>query len=54
MPPAKTIKLADLIDNSRVLYLTNDPNFAKVYIEEKRLLLEVLKEGNSILMGKSK
>ena len=42
---AKTIKLADLIDNT-VDIVTHDPDFAKVYLEEKRLLLEVLKEGN--------
>jgi (p)ppGpp synthase/HD superfamily hydrolase len=45
---SKTIKLADLIDNSSSI-LQYDPGFAKVYIEEKRLLLEVLKEGNHAL-----
>lgn len=45
---AKTIKLADLIDNSRSI-LDRDPEFAKVYLEEKRLLLDVLKEGDPIL-----
>jgi (p)ppGpp synthase/HD superfamily hydrolase len=49
---AKTIKPADLIDNtgSIVLY---DPEFAKVYLEEKRALLEVLKEGDQTLWAKA-
>lgn len=47
-PEAKTIKLADLIDNSRSI-LERDPKFAKVYIEEKRRLLEVLREGDPTL-----
>jgi guanosine-3',5'-bis(diphosphate) 3'-pyrophosphohydrolase len=45
---AKTIKLADLIDNCRSIILY-DKNFAKVYMKEKRQLLEVLKEGNEVL-----
>jgi hypothetical protein len=47
---AKTLKLADLIDNSRSI-LERDPGFARVYIEEKRLLLEVLREGDPTLWG---
>lgn len=44
----KTIKLADLIDNS--LTITEyDPEFAKVYLTEKRALLEVLKDGDKTL-----
>ena len=45
---AKTVKLADLIDNSRTI-LTLDPDFARVYIKEKARLLEVLTEGDPIL-----
>lgn len=45
---AKTIKLADLIDNARNIQ-TFDPDFAKVYMQEKRLLLEVLKDGDESL-----
>ena len=41
----KTIKLCDLIDNA-VSILQYDKDFAKVYIKEKELLLEVLKEGD--------
>lgn len=47
-PRAKTIKLADLIDNSRSI-LALDPDFARVYIKEKALLLEVLREGDPTL-----
>ena len=51
-PNAKTIKLADLIDNSRSI-IDRDPKFAKVYLEEKRLLLEVLKEGDQTLWNQA-
>lgn len=44
-PAAKTIKLADLIDNARSI-VAHDPKFAKVYMAEKALLLDVLREGN--------
>lgn len=47
-PQAKTIKLADLISNSRSI-VERDPKFAKVYLAEKRALLEVLKEGDPTL-----
>ncbi len=47
-PRAKTIKLADLIDNSRSI-IERDPGFAKVYLAEKRLLLEVLRDGDAEL-----
>jgi (p)ppGpp synthase/HD superfamily hydrolase len=45
---AQTIKLADLISNTKSIR-AHDPNFAKVYIEEKKLLLEVLTKGDPIL-----
>ncbi len=48
-PEAKTVKLADLIDNSKSI-LTRDPDFAITYLREKRLLLdEALREGDSTL-----
>ncbi len=47
-PQAKTIKLADLIDNTRSI-TKHDPAFAKVYLAEKALLLGVLMEGNGAL-----
>lgn len=42
---AQTIKLADLISNSRSI-MEHDPQFAVVYLAEKRLLLEVLTKGD--------
>lgn len=45
---AKTIKLADLIDNSDSI-IKYDQTFAKVFLSEKMLLLEVLKDGNKVL-----
>jgi len=50
---AKTIKLADLIHNSADI-LSADKNFAKVYMNEKRQLLEVLKEGDAVLFDRAK
>lgn len=47
-PRAKTIKLADLIDNSKSI-AEHDPGFAKIYMREKRELLKVLKEGDATL-----
>lgn len=47
-PAAKTVKLADLISNTRSI-VARDPTFAKVYLAEKKLLLEVLKDGDSSL-----
>lgn len=45
----KTIKLADLIHNSSSI-VRYDPEFAKVYMKEKELLLHVLKGGSDELM----
>ncbi len=45
---AKTVKLADLIDNSRSI-AEHDPGFARVYLQEKRNLLEVLRDGDATL-----
>lgn len=44
----KTVKLADLISNCSSI-VKYDAGFAKTYLEEKRLMLEVLKEGDSVL-----
>ena len=50
---AKTVKLADLIDNSRSI-LARDPDFAKVYLREKRLLLdEALRDGDPTLWAQA-
>lgn len=47
-PRAKTVKLADLIDNSRSI-TQHDPAFARIYMREKRNLLAVLREGDQTL-----
>ena len=44
----QTIKLADLIDNSKTI-LAYGGKFAPVYIEEKKLLLKVLTKGDESL-----
>lgn len=47
-PGGKSIKLADLINNTSSI-VRYDPNFAKVYMQEKRELLKVLLRGNQTL-----
>ena len=46
---AQTIKVADLISNSRSI-VAHDPGFAKVYLEEKRLLLDLLTRADPTLL----
>jgi hypothetical protein len=43
---AQTIKLADLISNSRSI-MEHDPAFARTYLEEKRMLLAVMTRGDA-------
>lgn len=45
---AKTIKLADVIDNTRNI-ATLDPKFARIYLVEKSQLLRVLRDGEPVL-----
>lgn len=45
---AKTVKLADLIDNTQSI-VERDPDFAKVYMTEKLRLLFYLREGDEKL-----
>lgn len=47
-PDTHTIKLADLIDNTKTI-TECDHSFAKVYMKEKELLLDVLKDGDQQL-----
>ena len=49
---AQTVKLADLISNTRSI-VEHDPNFAKIYMAEKALLLKVLVRGNKELFAKA-
>ena len=46
---SQTIKLADLIDNTKSIVLY-DPEFSKVYLREKAALLEVLTKGDKTLL----
>lgn len=45
----QTIKVADLISNTSSI-VEHDWNFAKIYLEEKRLLLDVLTKANPDLL----
>lgn len=45
----QTIKCADLISNTSSI-VKHDPKFAVVYLEEKRLLLDVLTKANPLLL----
>lgn len=49
---AQTIKLADIIDNTREI-LRYDPHFARVYLIEKRIQLAGLQRGNEFLRGQA-
>ncbi|MCP4387858.1 MAG: HD domain-containing protein [Gammaproteobacteria bacterium] len=49
-PRAKTVKLADLIDNSGSISL-HDPRFARIYMAEKRRLLGALQQGDQRLFA---
>lgn len=46
---AQTIKLADLISNTKSI-VEHGKGFAKIYLEEKRLLLEVMLNGDPTLL----
>ena len=52
-PRAKTIKLADLIDNCQDI-TSHDARFARVYLSEMNALLAVLGEGNTRLLNKAR
>lgn len=51
-PDAKSVKLADLISNS-ISIAEHDPDFARVYLKEKALLLEVMQDGDPGLLAKA-
>jgi (p)ppGpp synthase/HD superfamily hydrolase len=50
---AQTVKLADLISNTRSI-VAHDEKFAVTYLEEKRLLLEVMTKGDAALMAEAR
>ncbi len=47
-PEAQTIKLADIIDNTRAI-VRFDPHFARVYLIEKKIQIGLLQEGSEVL-----
>lgn len=49
---AQNIKVADMIDNTRTI-VDRDPNFAVVYMREKRALLEVLTKADRGLLDRA-
>lgn len=51
-PEVKTVKLADLISNSKSI-LEHDRNFARVYLREKQELMAVLTEGDPTLYAQA-
>lgn len=51
-PEGKTIKLADLISNTKSI-ATRDPDFAVTYLREKRLLMPLLTDGNPLLYARA-
>lgn len=51
-PDGMSLKLADLIDNTQTIVRV-DPNFARVYLREKELLLPHLFKGNSKLYDRA-
>ena len=50
---AQTIKYADLISNTRSI-MEHDEAFAKTYLAEKRLLLEVMNKGDARLLAEAR
>lgn len=51
-PMAQDIKLADLIDNTASIAV-HDPNFARTYLREKELILEVMTKGDRALYDRA-
>lgn len=50
---AQTIKLADLISNTKSI-VEHDPAFAVIYLEEKKMLLDVMTRGDARLMAEAR
>lgn len=51
-PEAQTIKLADLISNTRSI-IEHDPGFARVYLREKLQILQVMTAGDPALAAQA-
>lgn len=52
-PKSQSVKYADLIDNTHSI-AEHDKNFAKTYLEEKRVIIGLMKNGNKDLYDKVK
>lgn len=52
LPDAQTIKFADIIDNALDI-VKNDKDFARIYLNECRLLLSMMDKGNPNLRQKA-
>jgi guanosine-3',5'-bis(diphosphate) 3'-pyrophosphohydrolase len=52
-PEVHSIKCADLISNTSTI-VKYDPEFAKVYLKEKRQLLEVLTGADPVLLQRAR
>ncbi|MCK9557057.1 MAG: HD domain-containing protein [Candidatus Cloacimonetes bacterium] len=52
-PKAKTVKLADMLDNVPSI-IENDPKFARIYVAEKKAVLDVLAGGDERLYAAAK
>ena len=50
---AQTIKCADLISNTRSI-VAHDPKFARIYLEEKRLLLAVMTRADPGILAQAR
>jgi guanosine-3',5'-bis(diphosphate) 3'-pyrophosphohydrolase len=50
---AQTVKLADLISNTKSI-MEHDQDFARVYLKEKAMLLEVMTKGDPSLIARAK
>ena len=50
-PEGKSIKLADMLDNSQSI-IPRDPGFARVYLREMELVLPELSDGNPVLWSR--
>jgi len=48
----QTIKVADMIDNTSTI-VEHDPKFAKVYLEEKRLMIKGLTQADPVLLERA-
>lgn len=52
LPASKSVKLADLISNSRSI-VQHDPDFARVYLHEKSRILDVCKDADPGLLAEA-